>query len=148
MLAGIASNTDISVYLDPDEIERLESQVVDGVLVHWNYPKEQGTVEVTASQYPQEGLNRTIKVQKNNRSHEDVGDLSVYLNQDAYETLLQNGFAGIRYNARGDKIHLRNTSQLDSTEGFRLEDLEFYRDNRDNLSKEFSFQEEDTMWSI
>ena len=139
MIAGIDSQADIELYLEPKELERLANETVEGVLVKTSRPKRQGTINISIndSRKNENGIGIGI----DDSRYWGVADdfhVSVFMGSEWYRELMERGVIGTRQRMRdGSKIHIYDRSQLDGIDFSASETLEFYRDNKEELTDHF-----------
>ncbi|MBM3231851.1 hypothetical protein FJZ21_00535 [Candidatus Pacearchaeota archaeon] len=135
MIGSIDHKADICLFLEPSEIVAMASATLEGVLIMAHNIKSQGTFSITvnnARQY-ENGGGIGIEDQGYHRNATDFR-INVFVGDQFYRLLVSNGGIGTRTRLRdGSKIDISDISKLESTERMYLEDLIFYRDNKDRL---------------
>lgn len=139
MIGRIGIQADIELYLEAEELEKLQNETIEGVLVKIQKPKRQGVVSVSINdaRKSENGLGIGIDdsgywgVQDNFR-------LQVFIGTEWYQKLRQRGAVGLRQSMMdGSTINVFDRSRLDHMDELYAEQLEFYRDNRDRLPESF-----------
>lgn len=114
---------DISIYLEADEVNRLETETIEGVLIKENNPRRQGTISLSVDNT----INKDefiVNLKKDFR-------IDVSIGANWYQKLINNGYMGTRYDGLGSKLDIEDKSR--STELDFCQMLEFYRDNKERL---------------
>ncbi len=138
MIAAV-NDLDITVYLDGKEPVQLGSETLQGVLIHWRKPTEQGILSVSVND----------ELARKNGGHSGVGvdfanwgkeptRLELFMCRDAYETFLAKGKLGIGYGCSARDVCLYDLTRADTFAKITAENLMFYRDNRERLSQELN----------
>ena len=136
MIGLIASDHDISVYLESAEVDRILREQVEGVLVKFHRPKQQGEIAVSVNDNRSNENGCGIGVFQRGYSSDSPGRVELFISALNYDRLLETGSIGQRYGFAGSNVHLFDCSRLDRMGAMVLEDLEFYRDNREKLVPE------------
>ena len=133
MIAGIDSDRDLSVYLDPRELIELAGNKIEGKVIKIAYPRQQGNVFVSVDALNATDNGRTVGVQFRGYTSASVGEIELFLSDFTYRELMTKGRMGLRYGTRGSKVNLFDKSKLSLIDRSFPEQLEFYRDNQANL---------------
>ncbi len=111
-----------------------------GRLVKIEKPTQQGGVilmrdEERATGLPDSGsfIAFGIGVERTDYGFDRVGDLTVFLNKDSYEKLIEVGDIGRRYGTQGSKVEVINIDSADRVNKQILDNWKFYVGNRDGL---------------
>jgi len=136
MIGAIDYQQDISIYLSPEEIEKLPNNVLEGVIIRTAHPKQQGLGKLSINPSRENengsgiGINNTPKYFKRNNF-----EIEIFMGDWAYKYFQKNGVIGLRHKMKdGSKIDIYNTSVKNITlDPFFVKDLEEYRDDRENL---------------
>ncbi len=136
MIGSIDDKADITIFLEPQEITDIAASTIEGVLIMAHNFRNQGKVSVTvnnASQYENGGgIGIDSPGYPKNATNFRV---NVFVGDEFYHLLVSNRKVGTRTRLRdGSKIDLLDISRLDSMDKIHLEDLIFYRDNKDRLA--------------
>ena len=135
MIAGVSDQTDIELFVQPEEINALETSVLSGVLVKTASPKRQGIVCLSVDDTRR--VDGGFGVGVDGEKYFGVTDgfrIDVFMSSDSYSSLRQRGVVSRRHALRsGSKITIYDISQLSADDKTRCEYLEFYRDNKDAL---------------
>ena|SRR3989338_6477688 len=135
MIGGIDSQVDIDLYLTVQEVGRLATEVLDGVLVKIHCLKRQGLVRICVDDVRAYVKGSGIGI--DDKAYWNVQDdfaIDLFMSEQLYHDLLQRGVVGTRHQMRdGSKVTVRDVSRLSGLERLGLETLEFYRDNKDRL---------------
>jgi hypothetical protein len=129
MIAQIGSDSDILVYLSPEEIKRMVAERIEGALVRIDSPKKQGILGIIANEAEARKDDYGIRVELDVR----IPEAEIFVGDFFYNDFLERGKTGTRYGVMGSKITLRDISRLDGLDAIHLEQIEFYRDNKDRL---------------
>ena len=134
MIASLDRQFDIDVYLDTEELSELENKVIEGVIIKFQKPKQQGQIYVSVNN---ERCNENgCGVVSTGYSRTEVGTIELFLSTAAYKNLKEEGRFGARHSVRdGSKVHLYERSRCEYP--YSAEHLEHYRDNRDRLPADF-----------
>lgn len=138
MIAGIDRQLDISIVFQKDEIESLsKGEQIAGILIRTEKPHEQGIIntQVDDSRRNLNGFGIGID-DKNYWGVKDNFKLDVFIGNEYFSRLQERGRTGVRQSLRnGSQISLYN-SDLDNFEIRTLaNNLEFYKDSKENLKK-------------
>ena len=111
MLSCINKERDIDIFLSKEEIERLNSNTLEGTMLRIK-EKETNTL--------------TVRIDKDKSRYQiDVEDrkgiYTVYIHPEYYEDLKKSGHIGTRYGGLGDKIDILEKSLAKSMDDFRFE---------------------------
>jgi hypothetical protein len=140
MIGGVDTKTDISLYIDKDELERLSNQTIEGVLIRVGRPKMQGTVTISINN-ERNRENGSFGVGLDASRYSGFLDnfhIDVFIGIEWYQELVEKGKFGTRHSLRdGSKIAVYERSVLETIDRFVPENLDFYRDNRDRLTEEY-----------
>jgi hypothetical protein len=112
MIGGINPKQDIDIFLKNEEIEQLNSQTLEGVIIKIGEPKIQNSLKLTID---------NKKSRLGIGVEEQADNYQVFLSQEYYEILKENGHVGTRYNSLGDKIDLVEESHAKEMDDFRFE---------------------------
>ena len=139
MIAGIDSQADIDLYLDPEELRRLSDSKIEGILIKTERPKRQGTISISFNDARKNengfgvGLDDERYWEAKDNFH-----IEVFIGHEFYRDLVERGRIGTRQRMLdGSKIHIYDRSRIDNVTAMSAETLEFYRDNKERLPKEF-----------
>jgi hypothetical protein len=136
MIASIDRQFNIDVYLDPKELSRLESEVLSGVIIKNQKPKQQAEFYVSVNDKGSNENGCGIGVKSEGYSWEGIGVIEIFLSTEAFRTIKENGRVGYRHSIRdGAKIHFYDRSRHN---GYSAERFEHYRDNKDRLPADFA----------
>lgn len=136
MIGSIDDKADITIFLEPQEITAIASSTIEGVLVMTHNFRNQGTVSVTVNNARQYENGGGIGIDSPGY-HKNANNfkVNVFVGDEFYHLLVSNRSVGTRTRLRdGSKIDLLDTSRLDPMDRIHLEDLIFYRNNKDKLS--------------
>ena len=126
MLSAIDSKDDITVWLSPEDIERLASETLEGVLVCVPKPKRQGTLSLTVDSKRALGSSKVDSAQ--------ALQLHAFIDQDRYRMPACACKTEDRYDGwSGSKILFLDISHLDGMAQFAYERFVKYRDERNQL---------------
>ncbi|MBS3086341.1 hypothetical protein J4422_01430 [Candidatus Pacearchaeota archaeon] len=136
MIAGISNQSDIDLYLESEEITRLEKETLEGVLIKTRRPKRQGTISISINEKRKYENGFGIGIyDKRYWGFEDGFHIDIFMGNECYEELKRRGVIGLRQRMRdGSKINVYDISKLNGLSKIGAEQLEFYRDNREKLS--------------
>jgi hypothetical protein len=138
MIASIDHEQDIRVYMSSEEVEKLKTGSLEGILVKWHKPKQQGIIVVS--------VNDVLKINNDTSgvgvvfteyNWKNVGKVELFLRAHFYSDLVANGKNGVRYGTVGSKVHVYNLSIDDFDIRSAVKSLEFYCDNKDRLPADF-----------
>ncbi len=133
MIASVDSTADLEVFLESEEIERLERETIEGVLIKHSQEKLQGTLslQIDDKRSTQTGFGVGV----NDKEYWGVPDN--FMAASVYRDLKQRGSIGLRHRMKdGAKVHVYDRSRINSMDRHALENLEYYRDNRELLPKD------------
>ena len=139
MIAGIDSQADLEVYLEPEEIEMLgRGEVINGVLIKVLKPKRQGTISISVNEKRKNENGFGIGIDDSGYWRiRDGFRLEEFLSSAWYASLRGRGLIGIRQRMLdGSKIHIYDRSRLTGLDTLAPENLEFYRDNKERLGED------------
>lgn len=113
MIAGINYQADIDLFLEAEEVKRLEAGTIEGVLIDRDKPKRQGTI--TISVRPEKWIG--VKVEgKDYWGVKEGFRVEVLLEVSYYKELRERGFLGLRHRMLdGSKINIFDRSRLKET---------------------------------
>ena len=127
MIASVDKEADITIYLNPEEINKLQQEQLSGTLIKQHKPEQQGIINLYYGLNPEIDMPAFgIGVELDIRTPR----ADVFLTPDVYEHFVENRRYGTRYGHIGSKISLKDISRMkriDITMG--PEQLEWYRDN-------------------
>ncbi len=129
---------DIILFLDNIEINDIEKKSLEGTLIRLSYPIQQGKIIVSVNEERKdENFGIGIGVISKDRSPENyVGIFELFIGDDNYQYLKENGRIGTRY-ADGQKVTIYSLSELDKFDSDVdlnfPERLKYYMDNRDKI---------------
>ncbi len=137
MIAGIEERADIEVYVEAEELVRLNSGNIGGVLIRTYLPKQQGILHLSINDQRQYddgcgiGIDHT---QYWNRQRDFV--LSVFMGKNWYKQLCERGVVELRHRMiDGAKIAIYDRSRLSGVGRLGAEELDIYW----NMNKPGSF---------
>lgn len=136
MIGGIDGKADTFLYLDSEEIQRLQDKVIEGALVRIHMPKSQGTVylSVDDSRKSENGPHGIGVDDKGYWGVRDGFSVRFFMGTEWHRALLERGRIGTRLRMLdGSEIHVYDRSRLDVMDASAAETLEFYRDNKERL---------------
>jgi len=141
MIAGIDRQLDVSICFQKDEIESLsKGEQIAGILVRTYKPHEQGFITAQVDNSRKNLGELEIKIDdKNYWEVDDNFKLDIFIENKCFYSLQERGRIGIRQSSLrdGSTINLYN-SDLDNFQIKTLVDeLEFYRDNKEKLKEEY-----------
>lgn len=108
MIAEISSNSDIDVYLDEEEVERLKVETLEGVIIRISHPEKQGLITVSVDDKRTREIHPGVGVLNNWHQMKNNGEVHVFLEQYHYERFVEYGRTGDRYDWMGSKVSLFN----------------------------------------
>ena len=139
MIGGINKELDIEVFLDAEEVKKLQDEVLEGILIKWNKPKQQGTVQLSIEDGRSTERGFGIGVVDTGYGWDSVGKFELFMSKQYYAVLREQGVVSIRYGIGfGSKVEVYNKSKLEDSDELRVQNLEHYRDNKDKLPDCFS----------
>ena len=138
MIGSINKEIDIYVFLEQDEIKKLKINKLEGTLIKTDKPKQQGDVLVSIDEKRKNESNgQGIGITEEGRSYNTVGTFELFIGEEKYEELVEDGLIFSRYNTTGKKIWVLDRSRPKRWENVADElwpkKLEFYIKNRDKL---------------
>lgn len=140
MIAGVDYQTDISIFFQEGEVEALsKGQRIAGILIRTDKPHEQGLIntQVDNNKKNLNGFGIGIDDKKYWGIKEDF-ELDIFIENDYFRLLQERGRIGTRHSLRdGSKITLYNNLDDFSTRNI-VDDLEFYRDNKEKYKELFT----------
>jgi hypothetical protein len=137
MIASIDHEWDIRVYMSSEEVKMIKTGSLEGVLVKWNKPKQQGLIVVSVDDVLKISNDTSgVGVVFTGYDWKSVGKVELFLRSGFYGGLVINGKNGVRYGTVGSKVHAYDRSKGDFDIKNAAESLEFYRDNKDRLRAE------------
>lgn len=123
MLVGVDSHLNIEVYLETDELGRLSSGIIEGMLFRLNEKKGSVTLSVNNTRSFEHGYG--IGVSQINYSQQPC--LEVFLGTGWYQELIERGVIGSRHQLRdASKITVYDSSRINGMESLRLDALLSY----------------------
>jgi hypothetical protein len=138
MIASIDHEQDIRVYIGSEEVERLKTGSLEGTVVKWHKPKQQGIIVVSVDDVLKINNDTSgVGVVLTGYDHKNVGKVELFLRSNFYSGLVANGKNGVRYGTFGSKVHVYNRSIDDFDIRSAVKSLEYYRDNKDLLPADF-----------
>ena len=142
MIGSINKEIDIYVFLEQDEIKKLKINKLEGTLIKTDKPKQQGDVLVSIDEKRKNESNgQGIGITEEGRSYNTVGTFELFIGEEKYEELVEDGLIFSRYNTTGKKIWVLDRSRPKRWENVADElwpkKLEFYIKNRDKLPESF-----------
>ena len=135
MIGSIDEECDISVYLKHDEVKKLKTQTLEGVLIKIRHPKLQGKVYLSVDDKKKTYQGCGIGVEDKNYWGKKEGfEVGLFMGSEFYQELEERGVVGLRQRMRdGSKVHIYDISRRDEMEKAHVEHLEHYRDNKEKL---------------
>jgi len=112
MLGGLSPQNDIDIFLTQKEIEELISQNLEGTIVKRREPKIQNPLILSINEEKSRGR---IGVE------EQGGTYQVFISQEYFKMLREDGSVGTRYNTLGDNIDIVEKSRAKEMDDFRFE---------------------------
>ena len=140
MIAGVDEQTDIVIYIEGEEMPKLEEgKTLEGILVKLHKPKRQGKIRLSVNEKRcKENGAFGIGVVRKFNSEEPLFEYEVFMNKYWYERLLENGRTGTRHSLRdGSKIDLYDISNCPEMDRDGAENLKWYVENREQLHPSF-----------
>jgi hypothetical protein len=139
MIAGIDYQADITLYLEAEEVKKLGSQRLEGVLVKVQKPKRQGTIYLSVNDARRNENGSGIGI--NDKGYWGVQEdfcIEVFMGTGQYKVLRERGRIGLRQRMLdGSKVNIYDRSRLNGIDVTVAENLEFYRDNKERLPADF-----------
>ena len=129
MIASLASNSDIDIFLNRQEIQELEKASLEGTIIHSEDPKLQGKIILYLGS---EGVNlrsKGVDVKREKRKDIDLGTVVVKLFAPYLKDVVNQGLLGLRYDGLGSKVSFYNLD-LNTTARHGADNLNFYKENR------------------
>ncbi|MGM5488664.1 MAG: hypothetical protein ACQESG_06965 [Nanobdellota archaeon] len=131
MIAAISSQADIAVYVTTDEVGRLSSERLEGVLIRRSDPKDQGVITLELSDARPNGFGIGVDSSLYGARPFQIG---LYMATGYYEHLVEQGRLGMRHKMRdGSQVDIYDRSQLDTSERMNVEMLDFYQEYKDQI---------------
>ncbi|MBS3066904.1 hypothetical protein J4205_03685 [Candidatus Pacearchaeota archaeon] len=138
MIASIDNQADICLYLEAEELKKLENETIEGVLIKILKPKRQGAISISVND--KRKYENGLGIGIDDSRYWDVKDnfhLGIFMGTEFYQELSKKGVIGLRQRMRdGSKIHIYDRSKLNGIDEIYVETFEFYRDNKDKLRKD------------
>ncbi len=124
--------------MEAEEVKKLQTETITGVLVKTQKPKRQGTISVIVNDERQNEDGSGIGVDSSKYwKVKDDFHVAVFVGSGWYQQLLERGVVGMRQRMLdGSKITIYDKSKLEFVEAMRAESLEEYRDNKERLLEE------------
>ncbi|MFZ5955259.1 MAG: hypothetical protein ACOYT4_02440 [Nanoarchaeota archaeon] len=134
VVASRDSQGDIIVYFEHKEIEKLTGKTLEGVVINLMNPKDQGKITASLNNEKRlEGNGLGIGVKEEMRAWNFVGNYEIFVGNDAYQNLCNEGQIELRYDSTGKKINLCDIGRIAEADMDVVENLKFYRDNKNLL---------------
>jgi hypothetical protein len=134
MIAGIDQQADISIYLNPEEVNKLAGgQNIAGILIRRHWPESQGTINVQVDT-TKENLNGFgIGIEPHNYWELTDGfQMDVFIGDIYFNRLRQLGHTSLRHDLKdGGKIGIYSESTFETR--MVVDELNFFRDNKEKL---------------
>ncbi len=137
MIGSLDSDRDLVSYVETEEIPRLCKEIIEGILIKFHKPKQQGQFFLSLNEARSNENGMGIGVVEEGYSYNTVGRFELFMSNAVYRELRERGIVGLRYGRMGSKVHLYDRSRLDGIDKIMPENLEFYRDNRERLLDDF-----------
>lgn len=139
MIGGIDHQADLDLYLEAEELARLPEATIEGVLIKTHKPKRQGIICISVDDLRKNEKGYGIGLDdKKYWGVQDGFRVDVFLGTEWYQEIQERGVIGLRSRMRdGSKITIYDRSRLDSMSAIRVENLEYYRDNKERLPDNF-----------
>jgi hypothetical protein len=136
MLASICSKHDLELYLAEGEQEQLRTEPLIGTLVQLAHPKRQKPITLCLDEQLSTGMcgGEFAYGVGVDLTGETVG---IYLSEEYYRKLLENGTFGTRYGSMGRKVSITRAPFKDSMDKFAVDDLKWYIAKRDELPSHY-----------
>ena len=135
MIAGIDYQGNIEAFLNKEEIENLPNSILEGVIIQTNKPKRQGIIRISVNEAKKKDNGWGIGL--NDEKYwklKDNFELELFLGYRYYEQLKKAGFVGeTQYMLVASRIDIYDKSRMCVSNIFKIKDLEYYRDNRNEL---------------
>ena len=139
MIGGIDHQADLDLYLEAEELARLPEATIEGVLIKTDKPKRQGIICISVDDLRKNENGYGIGLDdKKYWGVQDGFRIEVFIGTEWYQELQEKGVIGLRSRMRdGSKITIYDRSRLESMSAIRVENLEYYRDNKERLPDNF-----------
>jgi len=139
MIASIDHQADITLYLEAEEVKKLGSQRLEGVLVKIQKPKRQGTICLSVNDARKNENGSGIGISdKGYWGVQESFCIEVFMGTGCYKILRERGRIGLRQRMLdGSKVNIYDRSKLGGIDAMGAENLEFYRDNKERLPADF-----------
>jgi hypothetical protein len=135
MISSIDRESDVSVYLTNEEVEKLSKGTLEGVLINTASPKRQGTLKISVSDTRKNDNGYGIGI--GDKAYWGVQQgfhLDVFVGNEYYQMLKERGRIGtISRMKDGSHVSLYDISKVDGVDASVVRNLEFYRDNKEKL---------------
>ena len=138
MIASIDNQAYICLYLEAEELKKLENETIEGVLIKILKPKRQGAISISVNDKRKYENGLGIGIDDSRYwGVKDNFHLGIFMGTEFYQELSKKGVIGLRQRMRdGSKIHIYDRSKLNGIDEIYVETFEFYRDNKDKLRKD------------
>ncbi len=141
MIAAIDHLWDLDLYLEDDEYRRLKTETIEGVLIKLRHHKRSGRISISVND-ARKRERGAFGVGIDPSRYSGVVDnfsVEVFTGSEIYSQIPRDKYFGTRHCVRdGSKINIYLRSKLtDYLDRILLENLEFYRDNRELFSDDF-----------
>ncbi len=139
MIARIDHECDVDIYLKEFEVKDLSEKTIEGILIKNFKPKLQGKIylSVNDSRSYENGFGIGVCDEKYFGVNDNF-EIEFFMGTEFYQDVLGEGVIGMRQRMRdGSKIQIYDCSKIDQIILANVENLEFYRDNRDRLPEHF-----------
>ncbi|PIN89719.1 hypothetical protein COU60_02805 [Candidatus Pacearchaeota archaeon CG10_big_fil_rev_8_21_14_0_10_34_76] len=134
MIGSIASNYDIEVYLEPEEIVRMAGEKIEGCLIKAHLPKLQGIVSLCIDDEKSRLNGQGIGVDDSAYGRGNDFRIDLYMSQYIYEGFVRDGSVGLRHRALdGSKVRVYDSLRIGFPETSVLKELQWCRDNKERL---------------
>ena len=132
MIGSIDYQADILLYLEAEEIKKLQNGRLEGVLVKMQKPKMQGIIGISINDARKYENGFGIGV--DDKKYWGVSDgfhLELFMGAEWYNEFVERGVVGLRQQMMdGSKVQVYDKSKLSFSNKMLAEHLEFYRDNK------------------
>lgn len=133
VIASVGKEEDIRCFLLTEEIKNLHIGNLEGDLIRIHRPWQHGKIIVSINEERKtENFGMGIGESDSNVSYENVGIYKIFIGNEAFNDLKENGKVGTRYRTSGAKIDIYDISRLEGWGSFidRLysEALKKYKD--------------------
>ncbi|MBU3904762.1 MAG: hypothetical protein KJ906_01270 [Nanoarchaeota archaeon] len=135
MIGTVDFQRDVTVYLTPEEISKISSEVIEGVLIRISNKKQQGQVFVSVNDERKSENGYGVGIV--DRLWEECPIAELFVGDYAYQRLKERGGYGTRYGQIGSKIDINDLSKIGRLEASGVKQLEWYVENKDKLSDKF-----------